>query len=516
MNDGVRRLSVLMIVCCAALLLTYWLRGSQGDYGLFQLLRGEKATFSPLIHPEEEEEVSEPATKRETQKTPVVLGEVPILAMVSREQAKLAAAIAPAVVSIETEKRAPMALSINSPFYEHDWTAFEPGHGSGVIVDEEGWVITNHHVVDAAEQIIITTADQRQYAARHVGHDHVVDIAVLKIEGATDVTFPSLPFGDSEKVRQGDMVFSMGSPFGLDGTFTNGVISSARPRRISDSSPPLLQTNTVLNQGNSGGPLVNVVGQVIGINSAVYHGSSPAEETSPSYGLAIPSNTVRAVWERVRDNLERPLYGYLGVYLKEVYPHDAISLRLPNTDGCFVNGTLAGSPAYHAGLRKGDVIMRFEGQAFQGISELVQHIQESPIDQEIRLGIMREGKELEVAAVIRHPGSVDIPEPQAPLIREIWERTGLRVHYVAANERLRRGYAPSQPMVEITAIRENSAAAAKGLQPGLLIHRVDERPAQTPKEFYELIRERKDAESVLLTISAPGRKGTVPLQMPLG
>lgn len=519
MHDGVRRLSVLMIVVCVALLITYWMRGTSGDYGLFQLLRGE---FAPVEAPAPEPlEAPEPSAFTPGTITPMELESVSVLAMLSQQKANLAATVVPSVVSIETETPVGIGVVrvIRSPLFGEEFVvpdrSVEPGQGSGVIISEEGHIVTNHHVIEGAGGIKVMLADRRrQFSAEVIGSDPVADIAVLKLDVEPDMKFPPLPFGDSERVRQGDMVFSVGSPFGLDGTFTDGVISSAQPRRISDSSPPLLQTNTVLNQGNSGGPLVNVLGEVIGINSAIYNGADRVLDSGIAYGLAIPSNAVRVAVENIL-NQGVPSYGYLGVYLKDVYPHEAIALGLPNTEGCLITGTLAGSPAYRAGLRKDDVIIRFGEQPFEGIPELVQLIQSTEIGSEVALTIVRDREQQTLDATIQSNGAVEIPEPTEELISDTWERTGLRVDYVVASERRRRGYDPSRAMVEISEIRPASIAERMGLHPGLLIHQVDHVPTQTPKEFYELLAQRKQQPDIKLTISSPGRR-LVDLRMPLG
>lgn len=518
-----------MIVCCVALLVTFWVRGSQKEYGLFQLLRGEMVPIHLLkeAEPPATQVGPKPSAFTPGNGAPVDRESTALRARLSRETEDLAAAVVPSVVSIETQRPVPLGRVIRSPLSDRDLMiperGVEPGQGSGVFISEEGHVVTNHHVIDQAEAIRVTTADRGQFAATVIGFDPVADIAVLKLTVEPDTRFPPLRFGDSDKVRQGAMVFSVGSPFGLDGTFTDGVISSAVPRRISDSTPPLFQTNTVLNQGNSGGPLVDVRGDIIGINSAIYSGSDKVAESASAYGLAIPSNNVSLAVEQIL-NQDVPSYGYLGVYLKEIYPHDVFSLGLRNTEGCFVNGTLAGSPAYRAGLLKDDVIKSFHGQTFSGIQELVHLIQSTAIGTPVELVVVRERKEMGITAVIRDNGSVEIPEPTEALISESWERTGIKVGYVTASERKRKGYEPSHPMVEIEEIRPGSIAKKMGLYPGLLIHRVDQRPTQTPREFYELIHERPRFEvtqdrqnqpSMTLEISRPGRRASVRLQMPL-
>ena len=521
MHDGVRRLSVLMIVCCAALVVTYWLRGTAPGYGLFQLLRGEIAPreeTKPADEPAELEVPNNPDAFTPAKEAAVDLQDVKLLALLSREKANLAEAVVPSVVSIEMERPPTRRTVVPSPLFGGNATVIqrdrEPGQGSGVIISEQGHIVTNHHVIDGAVDgsIRITTHDRQQYPVRVIGSDPVLDIAVLQVDAEPDLRFAPLSFGDSSKVRQGEMVFSVGSPFGLDGTFTDGIVSSAVPRRISDSVPPLIQTNTALNRGNSGGPLVNVQGKIIGINAAIYNDPNSFASPGGAYGLAIPSNEAS---QAIRDILSEgvPTYGYLGVYLKEIHPHEAIILGLRDAQGCLVNGTLAGSPAYQAGLQKDDVIVKYDGEPFKNVRELVDEIQDTSTGTEVTLTIVRERQEQELKAVIQQNGSVDVPEPDKEALQEAWDRAGLRVDYVAARERIDMRYQPYQPMVAVAEVRPGSPAAASHLHEGILIHEIDDVPIQTPKEFYELLR--RSTGQVFVKISYPGRSGSIHVPIPL-
>ncbi|MCH1506296.1 MAG: trypsin-like peptidase domain-containing protein [Verrucomicrobiales bacterium] len=517
MHDGVRRLSVLMIVCCTALILTYWLRGTGKDYGLFQLLRGEIAP--PPAEAVEPEPITTPSAFTPAVGPAMDLTDVKILALLSQEKANLAAAVVPSVVSIEMERPASKRTVVPSPLFDLNAVVVqrerEPGQGSGAFISREGHVVTNYHVIDGAIDgtITVTTHERKQYAADIIGYDPVNDIAVLKADVESDLTFTPLGFGDSNQVRQGEMVFSVGSPFGLDGTFTDGIVSSATPRQVSDSVPPLIQTNTALSRGNSGGPLVDVQGKIVGINSAIYNDSNSFSSVGSAYGLAIPSNVVNTAVRRILSK-DVPRYGYLGVYMKDIHPHEVITLGLRNAEGCLVNGSLAGSPAYQAGLRKDDVILQYDGKPFADVNELLEQIRDTDDGKEVKLTIVRSRAEKLLTAVIRPNGSVEIAEPSESLVKESWDRAGLRVDYVASSERIDLRFQPYDPMVVITDIREGSGAESQHLSEGLLIHEVNDMPVQTPREFYEVLQQ--STSQVYLRISFPGRRGSVQLPIPLG
>ncbi len=522
MYDGVRRLSVLLIVGSVALLVTFWVRGERHAYDLFDLLRGEKAAFPtpdpvfetpPLPIPEE------PPPPDQISQEPQALiqsQEVSFLARVSEERANLAAKVLESVVSVSGKR------SMSTP--ERRYRRNNSGgylvpeqkaiarQGSGVIVRKEGIVLTNYHVVEGLDNMVVTTRSREQYPASLIDFDPVVDIAVIKIDVEPDQQFPPLSLGDSSKIRDGEMVFSVGSPFGLDGTITDGVISSARPRRSSDSGPPLIQTNTVLNQGNSGGPLVNVYGKIIGINRAIYNGPSNESDQSQSYGLAIPVNAVRAA---MNDILNRavPAYGYLGVYVADVAPVDAYALLLPDTKGCVVTGALAGSPAHRAGLQKNDVILAYDGCEVLVAQDLLNLIQATPIGKTVDLKVWRDKTAELITATIQDQGSVAVPEPLETEVQRVWEIAGLEVKYLTSNVRRRRGYEPSFPMVEISDVRTDSPASLR-LRPGYLIHNVDGEAVDTHATFYRLLASTSKT-SVTLDVSAPRPDGSRGLMVSL-
>jgi S1-C subfamily serine protease len=249
----------------------------------------------------------------------------------------------------------------------------EPGarpSGSGVIVSDSGHVVTNLHVVSNASSVQVQLADGRTLPAKFVGADGPSDIALLKIEA--DGLQP-LPFGNSDKVNVGQMVFAVGNPLGLQETVTQGIISAVNP-------------------GNSGGPLVNLAGEIIGINNSI----SPQGQ---GIGFAIPSNTVRRVFESIRDH-GRFIRPWFGAYMRSLTPQLAQQLGLPDASGVLVMLTYEGSPAEKGGVKSGDVIIEFNGKPIRDLIELRNRVAETDIGQKVAMRVRRAGKELSLQTVL--------------------------------------------------------------------------------------------------------------------
>ena len=260
---------------------------------------------------------------------------------------KLSAAVLPAVVSINTDKVNQMEVTFGYPSRHRYLTA--PALGSGVIINKEGYVVTNNHVIEDAAKIKITTNDGKEHDAEFIGSNEVMDIAVLRVVDGKD--FPTLSFANSDEVRVGQLVFAVGNPFGLNGTVTHGIISATK-RQLSDGGPSLLQTDSVINPGNSGGPLVDVRGEIVGINAALYAGPE-AVHTWAGVGLTIPSNEVKAAVDAIIKAAPPggAAKGYFGLQFND-------SLKTAGMDnfGRMVAGALVvhvdlGSPADKAGFQ---------------------------------------------------------------------------------------------------------------------------------------------------------------------
>jgi serine protease Do len=266
--------------------------------------------------------------------------------------------------------------------------------GSGVIVTNEGHIITNSHVVSDREgnqvdQIEVQLSDGQTKKARLVGADSEVDLAVLKID---DPSVKPLKLADSDTVQPGDSVLAIGNPFGFEETVTDGIISSkGRPNRT-DFFGDLIQTNAAINPGNSGGPLINIRGEVIGINTAI----ASTTGGSQGIGFAIPSNTIRTALESLLKQ-GRIIRGYLGIQTRPLQPDETSS----DTDGVKVAGVTPGSPAAQAGVQPGDVIHKFDGHDVKNFSALRTFVAQTPLNKEVDLEVLRDGKPLKVKTQIK-------------------------------------------------------------------------------------------------------------------
>jgi serine protease Do len=328
--------------------------------------------------------------------------DVQVLSALDAEYTRLIEAVVPSVVSITTSRRVQLRNQQVDPF-ELFFRNRRPGLpqertqtslGSGVIVSREGHILTNHHVVANMDKIEVQLTDGRIEPAQLIGTDEQTDIAVLKINAGK---IEPLALGDSDAVRVGQMVFAVGNPFGLQETVTQGIISAKGRRAMADSGLEFLQTDAAVNQGNSGGPLLNLKGEIIGINSAIW--STSEEGTWLGISFAIPANVARRALESVLKT-GRIVRGYLGVSMVNITPAIALELGLRGTDGAAVTGVLPGSPAEKAGLQIRDVIRRFNGQPVKDTLGLRSRVAESGIGARIELGILRAGQEQTVTAEI--------------------------------------------------------------------------------------------------------------------
>jgi serine protease Do len=319
---------------------------------------------------------------------------------INRERRALVSAVIPSVVAVKTSKKITTQRQYMDPFQfffggqrgrfrsPQDEATVQNSLGSGVIVTNEGHIITNNHVVDQVDEIEVQLSDGRTKKARLVGADAQVDLAVLKID---DPGVKSLPLADSDGVQAGDFVLAIGNPFGFEETVTDGIISSkGRPNRA-DYFGDLLQTNAAINPGNSGGPLINLKGEVVGINTAIISRSGGSQ----GIGFAIPSNTVRTALESLLKQ-GRIIRGYLGIQGRVDQRNAA-----PATDGVTVDAVVPGSPAADARVQPGDVIRKFNGHDVKNFAQLRGLVSQVELNKNVDLELIRNGQTVKVTTRIK-------------------------------------------------------------------------------------------------------------------
>jgi serine protease Do len=425
--------------------------------------------------------------------------------------ADIIAAVQPAVVNIAVAGGAPGGATggefedFLKRFFDRDFpvapraprTPMFRGMGSGFLVASEGYVVTNQHVVNDASEIIVTLHDGKKLPAELVGIDEKTDLALLKVESKD--ALPYARFGDSETTRVGDWVVAIGNPFGLGGSATAGIVS-ARGRDI-QAGPfdDFFQVDAPINQGNSGGPLFNLEGQVIGINTAIY---SP-NGGNVGIGFAIPSNLAGGVIDQLRTagRVER---GFLGVSIQPVDQEIAQSLGLETETGALVASVVSGGPAEKAGIEAGDVIVALDGDDIAQVKELTRKIAAMSPDSKAELEVLRNGErkklDVRIGRTPSEPESVRA-EASAPA-----GGLGLTLGELTLEARERFGIPQEVQGAVVVRVDPASGAAEKGLQPGDVIVSVGRTKVASLEQAMREIERQKSAErgSVLLRVVRGG------------
>jgi serine protease Do len=384
--------------------------------------------------------------------------------------------------------------------------------GSGFIIDTSGIVVTNNHVIEGADEINVILQDNTSIRARLVGTDPRTDIAVLRIE--TDKPLTAVPWGNSDEAQVGDWVMAIGNPFGLGGTVTVGIVS-ARGRDIRQGLyDDFIQTDAAINRGNSGGPLFNMDGQVVGINTAIY---SPTGG-SIGIGFSIPSNLARNVVAQLADG-GRVRRGWLGVNIQQVTDEIAQSLDLPGGGrGALVARAQEDGPAAKSGIRNGDVILRFNGQDVREMRTLPRIVGETPVGRQVPVVVWRDGKEQTIQVTLGElpndpqqaaatPGPAARPTELAGL--------GLQVQGITPELRERFRLKPEQRGVVVVEVAPGSPAAEREIRAGDVIVEVQQERVNTPQELSNRLDQlrRQNRPSALLLIESQQGQRFVPLRL---
>jgi serine protease Do len=424
----------------------------------------------------------------------------------------------PAVVNISTSKVVKNQKSENPFFQDPFFRQFfgnpddqqqpreqrEHSLGSGVIVNPDGYILTNNHVVDGASDVQVTLSDKRQLKAKIVGTDPRTDIAVLKIP-ATSLSTVTL--GDSAKAKVGDIVLAIGDPFGIGETVTMGIVSATGRRDLRLEGPEgyedFIQTDASINPGNSGGALVNTRGELIGINTAIISNGGGGNQ---GIGFAVPVNMARTVMEQILKT-GKVTRGFLGVSIQEVTPDIAKAFNVPAAEGALVGDVTPDSPGAKAGLQKGDVITTLNGQKVSDYHDLRLRISQTAPGTPIKMDVYRNGQKQQMTATLgefpeKAQAAENAPQGEAPALE------GVQVENLSSEITQQLNLPTGTHGVVITRVDPDSTAAETGLQRGDVIQEVNRKPVNNVEQFRAAVRATAN-QPLLLLINRGGSSSYV-------
>jgi len=387
--------------------------------------------------------------------------------------------------------------------------------GSGFIVDPSGLIVTNNHVIANAEQITVTLSDDTTLQAEVIGRDAVTDLALLKVE--PKALLPAASWGDSTKARVGDWVLAIGNPFGLGGTVTSGIISATARDIHSGPYDDFLQTDASINRGNSGGPMFNLSGEVIGINTAIFSPSGG----SIGIGFAIPSAFARPIIDQLKatGKVER---GWIGARIQPVTDDIAEAVGLDKSRGAMIGAIDAASPAAQAKLQPGDVILAFDGKPIERSRQLPRLVADTAPETVVKLSVWRDGKdqevEIKVAALNPNRPAPPPPEPEKPKPPPSIDALGLKLTKLTAELRKQFSLPETAKGVVITEVPQNSPGAAQGLRPGDLVVAVGHDAVRSLEEMQQKVAAAKKSgrKNALLRVEREGNTRFIALPFEAG
>lgn len=385
------------------------------------------------------------------------------------------------------------------------------GVGSGVIIDRAGIVLTNNHVVEGADSVIVRLSDGREFKATDIKTDPQTDLAVLRIKADGDL--PAVKLGNSDDLEIGDWVIAIGNPFELEQTVSAGIISGKGRELGSVRRAKFLQTDAAINPGNSGGPLVNLDGEVVGINTAIASNSGGYQ----GIGFAIPANLAKWITDQLisKGSVQR---GYLGVGIEEVSSDLAQKFGVRRGEGVLISEVFPDSPASEAGLKDGDVITNFGGKAVKTPRDLQEIVERSTLNKGQKITVQRDGKPVELTIAVKPlPDQFGAARPAARERdqggRDTFhaEKLGFEVAMATGEDAKREGVSETSGVV-ITKVDEDGPAAAKGLRPGMIIRKVGKTTIEDLASFREAVKGESLKDGVLLQVRTPNGNRFVVLQ----
>ncbi len=420
--------------------------------------------------------------------------------------------VSPAVVNISTTKtiKRDMGQFFDDPFFDFfdpfrefsvpkKWK--ERSLGSGVLVSSDGYIITNNHVVEKADEIRVTLLDKRTFKGIIIGADPKTDIAIVKIDANN---LPTLSLGDSDRLQVGEFVLAIGNPYGLSHTVTMGIISAVGRANVGIADyEDFIQTDAAINPGNSGGPLVNIRGEMIGINTAIFSRTGGYQ----GIGFAVPSNMVKLVMEQLIQK-GKVVRGWIGVTIQELTPELSQKFGVKNTKGALVSDVMKGSPAAKSGIMRGDIIIEFNGKEVKDVNTLRNMVAQSKTGNEITLKVIRSGRELTLKVLIMElPREVaDINEERPSDTSDTEVLSGITVMDLNKEILRQLGFSKDEKGVVVVKVERGSPADEAEIKKGDIIKEINKKEINNLEDFNRVAGTVKDSDSVLLFINRGGNK----------
>jgi serine protease Do len=431
----------------------------------------------------------------------------------SKAFSEIANSVSPVVVNISTTKivKREAPSFFDDPFFNFFGPSQDFGSpkkwkeqslGSGVIVSGDGYIITNNHVIEQAEEIKVTLYDKKSFKGKIVGADPKTDIAVIKINAGG---LPAAAWADSDKLQVGEFVLAIGNPFGLSHTVTMGIISAVGRASVGIADyEDFIQTDAAINPGNSGGPLVNIKGEVIGINTAIFSKTGGYQ----GIGFSVPSNLVRSVMEDLI-KYGKKTRGWLGVSIQKLTPELAEKFGIKDSDGALVGDVVKGSPAEKAGIIRGDIVLEYNGKKVNDADGLRNTVAQTKAGSQVNIKILRKGKEYNFTVTItespKEPGEAKIESVPVDAARGD-ALAGLEVIELTKEIAQQLGLNRDEKGVVLLKVEAGSAAEEAKLRKGDVIQEIDTKKVANINDFNKIAPTIKPGATVLLFINRGGQK----------